>query len=338
MLGDSMADWLAYGLEEAFAEDPEIGVVRKIRRGSGLIRYESKSDLEWKDVAKDTIADVKPQYIVVMLGLSDRRSIRDEIRVPVQGQPAAKKTAPQSLDPQAVDSQTRNSDGEATRKTRLVKTGPFSYRSDKWQGVYIKRIDETIAALKASGVPVFWVGLPSVRGTRSTSDMRYFNEMFRGSAEKAGIVFVDLWDGFVKENGRYTSFGPDHAGQTRRLRTADGVYFTKPGARKLAFYVEREISRVIANRAKLVALPSNPEDVIPEHPGGSAPRPLAGPVLPLTATYGMPDEKLLGGAARPRSPHSIATRVLKRGEALSPPRGRADYFVLPGTQIARSCR
>jgi hypothetical protein len=156
--------------------------------------------------------------------------------------------------------------------------------------------------------------------------------MFRGSAEKAGIVFVDLWDGFVKENGRYTSFGPDYAGQTRRLRTADGVYFTKPGARKLAFYVEREISRVIANRAKLVALPANPEDVTPEHPGGSAPRPLAGPVLPLTASYGMPDKNLLGGAARPRSPQSIATRVLKRGEALSAPRGRADYFVRPGIQ------
>ena len=35
-----MADWLAYGLEEAFADTPEIGVVRKNRPYSGLIRYE----------------------------------------------------------------------------------------------------------------------------------------------------------------------------------------------------------------------------------------------------------------------------------------------------------
>ena len=37
VLGDSMADWLGYGLEEAFAETPEIGVVRKPRanRGAG---------------------------------------------------------------------------------------------------------------------------------------------------------------------------------------------------------------------------------------------------------------------------------------------------------------
>jgi hypothetical protein len=31
VMGDSMADWLAYGLEEAFAEAPEISVTRKAR-------------------------------------------------------------------------------------------------------------------------------------------------------------------------------------------------------------------------------------------------------------------------------------------------------------------
>ena len=31
VFGDSMADWLAYGLEEAFAETPEIGINRKPR-------------------------------------------------------------------------------------------------------------------------------------------------------------------------------------------------------------------------------------------------------------------------------------------------------------------
>ncbi|HEX2510994.1 MAG TPA: hypothetical protein VHK44_00180, partial [Xanthobacteraceae bacterium] len=35
VMGDSMADWLAYGLEEAFADTPEIGVVRKNKPYSG---------------------------------------------------------------------------------------------------------------------------------------------------------------------------------------------------------------------------------------------------------------------------------------------------------------
>src|SRR3569623_1779685 len=40
VLGDAMADWLAYGLEDALSETPELGVVRKAKTVSGLIRYQ----------------------------------------------------------------------------------------------------------------------------------------------------------------------------------------------------------------------------------------------------------------------------------------------------------
>ena len=106
-----------------------------------------------------------------------------------------------------------------------------------------QRIDATIAALKSAGVPVIWVGLASQRGTKSSEDLSYLNDLYRSRAEKAGIVFVDIWDGFVEEAGRYSAQGPDYEGQIRRLRTGDGVYFTKFGARKLAHYVEREVQR-----------------------------------------------------------------------------------------------
>src|SRR5262252_8236998 len=41
VIGDSMADWLGYGLDENYAEQPEIGVERKIRATSGLVRYDA---------------------------------------------------------------------------------------------------------------------------------------------------------------------------------------------------------------------------------------------------------------------------------------------------------
>ena len=74
-----------------------------------------------------------------------------------------------------------------------------------------------IAALKTKGVPIVWVGLPAIRGTKSTSDMSYLDELYRARAEKAGITYVDIWDGFVDEQGRYAQQGPDFEGQTRRL-------------------------------------------------------------------------------------------------------------------------
>jgi hypothetical protein len=49
-MGDANADWLAYGLEDAFSEKPEIGIVRKHRTDSGLIRYDQRKDTEWPQV------------------------------------------------------------------------------------------------------------------------------------------------------------------------------------------------------------------------------------------------------------------------------------------------
>ena len=63
---------------------------------------------------------------------------------------------------------------------RSKKTGGTTeFRGDEWAKIYSRRIDETIAALKSKGVPVIWVGLPSIRGTRSTSDTAYLNDLYR---------------------------------------------------------------------------------------------------------------------------------------------------------------
>jgi hypothetical protein len=212
-------------------------------------------------------------------------------------------------------------------------TGPFEFHTDQWEAAYIKRIDATIAALKSGGVPVLWVGLPAQRGPKATTDSSYLNELYRGRAEKAGIVFVDVWDGFVDEQGRFSAQGPDFEGQIRRLRSADGIYFTKAGARKLAHYVEREIDRNVVNRAIPVALPIEPAPAGGK-PGGASARPLVGPVIPLTVSAtGGAAEELLGGArptaARPATADPLATRVLTKGEPMAAPTGRADDFNWP---------
>src|ERR1044072_689901 len=53
VFGDSMADWLAFGLEEAFGDTPEIGVLRKQRTNSGLIRLEVRGGTyDWPAAAR----------------------------------------------------------------------------------------------------------------------------------------------------------------------------------------------------------------------------------------------------------------------------------------------
>src|SRR5262245_46580318 len=78
VMGDANADWLAYGLEDAFSEKPEIGIVRKHRTDSGLIRYDQRRDSEWPQVAREIIAAEKPKFVVMMIGNNDRQTIREK--------------------------------------------------------------------------------------------------------------------------------------------------------------------------------------------------------------------------------------------------------------------
>ena len=366
VVGDSMADWLGYGLEEAFAETPEMAIVRKHRTTSGLIRYDTRRDVEWPQIVKEVIAADKPKVLVMMIGTHDRQSIRERTPTPAPGRNAAAAkqqqqqqqsvTAPPPppapLDPelQAPQGGERQNPelAEAPAEEAVPETprpaagaaGPFEFRSERWEAAYIRRIDATIAALKSAGVPVFWVGLPPQRATRATADSTYLNELYRQRAEKAGIVYVDVWEGFVDSSGQFAAQGPDFEGQIRRLRSGDGVYFTKAGARKLAHYVEREIQRTLATRATPVALPTAIEPVPAPgtRPGGPAQRPLAGPVVPLTALATGQSELLGGGPARQATGGSdpVATRVLTKGEAIPAPSGRADDFSWPRGGVAAS--
>jgi hypothetical protein len=348
VMGDAMADWLALGLEDAFSENPDIGIVRKHRTESGLIRYEGRRDVDWAQIAKEIIAAEKPKFIVMMVGNNDRQSIREKAPVvarpgaakpqaaqPAQPTPPAPQAAPAAPDPeqQVPEGTPEPAPPPTPEQVRQGALGPFEFHTEKWEAGYIRRIDATIAALKTAGVPVIWVGLPSQRGAKASSDSSYLNELFRSRAEKAGITYVDVWDGFVDEAGRFTPQGPDYEGQTRRLRSGDGIYFTKFGARKLAHYVEREIQRHITNRAMPVALPIpvEPGTQPGTKPGGPAQRPAVGPVVPLTAAATTATEELIGGAratrAAPADP--VATRVLTKGEPIPAPSGRADDFSWP---------
>ena len=333
VVGDSMADWLGYGLDEKYADQPEIGVERKIRATSGLVRYDAKNEaLDWPEAAKEALSNEKPNAIVVMLGLNDRVPLREKVHAEPKrnGEPAegANQSASQASQDKAappMDAKAPPQTAAQTEPQQPVPGGPYDFHTDEWATLYAKRVDAMIAALKSKGVPVIWVGLPAIRGTKATSDMSYLDQLYRERAERAGIVYVDIWDGFVDEDGDYAVQGPDFEGQIRRLRTADGVYFTKAGAVKIASYVDRELRRVMPSYVAPVALPGS-ETTPKSGPAGA--RPDVGPVVPLTASGGEHGGELLGASPQATS-DPIAAKVLSRGESLVAPAGRADDFSWP---------
>jgi len=356
VLGDGMADWLAYGLEDVYTEQPDIGVTRKVKNVSGLIKYQPKGDpSDWAAAAKIILATEKPDLIAVMLGINDRVPIREPV-VERSEKPAADKkndkndkgakgnaksvggAKPEVAEKPEVDTELPQDDTGTAKEPPLRSArspdGLYEFGEDRWSLLYAKKINELIAIVKSKGVPVIWVGLPAISGSKGTSDMLYLDSLYREAASKAGITYVDVWDGFVDERGLFQQKGPDFEGQNRQLRSYDGVFFTKAGARKLAHYVEREITRLLAARSGPIALPAEPATPgTNAMPGQPAPRPLAGPILPLTAPSLATDQLLGGPGTRPAAVDPLAARTLIKGEALNPPPGRADDFTWPRREI-----
>ncbi len=239
--------------------------------------------------------------------------------------------------------------GSNDRQTlRDGKGGAFEPRSPQWNEAYAQRIEAIAALFRDKKIPLVWVGIPVLKSERLAADASAFNDLYREHAGKAGAVYVDVWEAFATEGGEYSAMGPDVNGQIVKLRAADGVHFTKAGARKLAHFVEPAIRRNLedmapqgAPQAPDIAAPAEanapppgaaPDEAAreaveePAEPPAAAPKPIAGPVLPLTGAARAPGGELASRAEAARSP---AKQTLRQEQRLDPKPGRADDFSWP---------
>jgi hypothetical protein len=116
-----------------------------------------------------------------------------------------------------------------------------------WSREYEARATVFAAFVREKNIPLIWVGMPAFKSSSMTSDMLAFNDIYRRVAENAKGEFVDIWDGFVDENGAFVMSGPDINGQPVKLRSSDGINMTKAGKRKLAFYAEKPLSKIFGD-------------------------------------------------------------------------------------------
>src|SRR5712664_2921673 len=125
VLGDAMADWLAYGLEDAYAERPDMGVIRRHKTVSGLIKYQPKGDpADWAAAAKGILATEKPDAIVVMLGLNDRVAMREPAADKADGKSSEKRIDKKDAKTKPADAKpAAKPDGAADGATDATKPG-----------------------------------------------------------------------------------------------------------------------------------------------------------------------------------------------------------------------
>jgi hypothetical protein len=280
VFGDTIAESLAGGLDEAFADAPELVVRRHVKASAGLVRGDY---FDFPAEARKALEAGPVTYAVINVGLNDRQPFLD------------------------------------MRDARPL--------SDRWRERYVARIDAMLAPFKEKNVPVYWVGLAPSESVAASSDHTALNTLIRERVEASGGVYVDVWEGFVDENGSYVAVGPQLDGQTARLRLDDGVHFSKAGSRKLAHYVERQIRKLLQPKAPEAIAGVAPDadaqgEPLPAPPPlADRPKPIAGPLVVLTAPRRADNGSLAAAAMTVPAANASADaeRVLVKGE--SPPAG-----------------
>jgi uncharacterized protein len=208
---------------------------------------------------------------------------------------------------------------------RQTLDGSLELGSDAWRTAYTQRVAALADALKATGKPVIWGGLVSVESSAMSRDYSSFNGIVREQAEAKGLRYVDMWNGFADEDGKYVSVGPDVRGQSVQLRADDGLNFTRAGQRKLAYFVEQQLNDMFGGIGGLIAAVG---------PGaeGAAIDARIGPMQTLDALSLMGGDDLARGVTSSRDRGKVASDIAARitqADAAPPPKGRADSYIWP---------
>lgn len=226
----------------------------------------------------------------------------------------------------------------ANDRQQVVANGvKVKFRTDEWFAEYQSRVQNFDRIVTSRNVPLLWVGLPAFEPPAMTADAVQMNQLYRNQVEKAGGEFIDVWDGFVDENGKFVTTGSDINGQQVRLRTADGINMTDAGRRKLAFYVEKSARRLLGDQASpdIARLgPGNLPDLIHLPPSEMD-------AIVRTQPINISDPNLDGGTellgAKPmptnasKSPRDL---LVESGKMAPAPAGRVDDYRLQRTSAA----
>ena len=177
---------------------------------------------------------------------------------------------------------------------RSPNSSSIRFGTAAWKEQYVQRVDRLFKALKRRGIAVYVIGVPPLRRPDANADLEVINETLVDRSLANGIRFIEMAESFTDENGAFSQFGPDSAGNREKLRDGDGVGFTPAGYRKLAGLVVNELKRDLAAARAERAVPLAGSEIEqkrinPDKAGATTVSPTAWkPANPRTAAAGEP--------------------------------------------------
>lgn len=193
ILGDSMiAGGFGIFLQRRLRDDHALDVSRKGKSSTGLARPDFYN---WVDEGKKAFEAFKPDATVCMFGGNDG-----------QGLYMGKKGPSKWI---------RYEDGQP------------------WTDEYRRRVNAFADVIAPDGQHIFWVGMPVMKPSKLNRRVQHMNTIYRAEmAIRPNAEFVDIWDVFSDDEGKYTD-RVEIDGKRTRVRAGDGVHLSPAGAWRL---------------------------------------------------------------------------------------------------------
>ncbi len=313
VLGDSLANLLANGLDDALNNRPDVEVIHRAKPDSGLVR----SDFyDWPKAASELLAsDQKISIGVILLGLNDRQPLREG------------ETVHEPLSPRWLELYRDRVDAIASafaaKRVPLIwvgappmQNGRLSADMITFNDLYRQRVE------KAGGQYVdLWGGFVDAENRYTATGPDVSGQLvrlrlgdgihFTAAGARKAAHFVDL---VIR---RMIEAAPQNSVIALPVSPETGA----PSALELQpGGVERLIDQMVAG-VPMIGLPAALQA-----------RPLAGPIQPLTGQAALPEQPLLASITEARGRGDAALqleRVFGQGIAPDPLPGRLDDYRWP---------
>ena len=313
VLGDSLANLLANGLDDALNNRPDVEVIHRAKPDSGLVR----SDFyDWPKAASELLAsDQKISIGVILLGLNDRQPLREG------------ETVHEPLSPRWLELYRDRVDAIASafaaKRVPLIwvgappmQNGRLSADMITFNDLYRQRVE------KAGGQYVdLWGGFVDAENRYTATGPDVSGQLvrlrlgdgihFTAAGARKAAHFVDL---VIR---RMIEAAPQNSVIALPVSPETGA----PSALELQpGGVERLIDQMVAG-VPMIGLPAALQA-----------RPLAGPIQPLTGQAALPEQPLLASITEARGRGDAALqleRVFGQGSAPDPLPGRLDDYRWP---------
>lgn len=226
--------------------------------------------------------------------------------------------------------------GSNDRQQLKVDGNREQVRSPAWTAEYTRRVTAFADIIHDSGYRLVWVGQPSYKWSSMSADMIAFNDIYRAATQKVGGTFVDIWDGFVDDAGNFTTTGFDIDGQTVRLRSNDGINFTKAAKRKIAFYAEKPLRQILGRAASPDIASLSPDSLPTLTLNPASPSIQRVPPISLDDPSLDGSERLFGASLKEpaKLEKSLRDKLVQDGIPPASQPGRVDDFSWPPRPVA----